>query len=400
MKPSQCLLYFFQLAALIIFCIQCRTAIHKYLSNQTVVSITNERFQDIEELFLKVWLCPQTAFNETVGKNHGFYYVHDWYFGSPMLIQNQILFNWVGKQNLSLEEIKAQLFPTDFTRVEVTRHLKYPNDGIGDNIFQDPLDGEFLPDAGLCKVMDGSRYFSFYFRDKNNYKIFISDRKFSSFCSIPQTSFSGDPIENELNEHTKFYTLRLEITDHNKQAGDCMDYGPGNEFESHAACERHQLVVKFQELLGCVVPWVPSNNPCSKTLAETTVWQEYNELLHDIFHRSTKKTGCEFAACLKPCRQLKVLSKLTEQQRAKSSRNVYLEFDHNVKILKHEIAYGMFELIVDVGSSLGLWLGLTFIGMLDGIGKILSLFKRKTYNKWKAARITKRQAKIIIPDVE
>ena len=39
-----------------------------------------------------------------------------------------------------------------------------------------------------------------------------------------------------------------------------------------------------------------------------------------------------------------------------------LYFESTVKITKHIIAYGIFDLIVEIGSSLGLWIGPSALG--------------------------------------
>ena len=42
-----------------------------------------------------------------------------------------------------------------------------------------------------------------------------------------------------------------------------------------------------------------------------------------------------------------------------------LSFPREVKVTKHERTYGLPELVVDMGSSLGFWIGLAVVGVLD-----------------------------------
>ena len=46
---------------------------------------------------------------------------------------------------------------------------------------------------------------------------------------------------------------------------------------------------------------------------------------------------------------------------------IYTRFDPEVTMTRHDWAYGTFELVVDIGSSLGLWIGISFLGIFDHV---------------------------------
>ena len=48
-----------------------------------------------------------------------------------------------------------------------------------------------------------------------------------------------------------------------------------------------------------------------------------------------------------------------------------LESQNNVVILKDVYSYDLFNLVVDLGSALGLWLGLSALSIFDNILEIL-----------------------------
>ena len=55
-------------------------------------------------------------------------------------------------------------------------------------------------------------------------------------------------------------------------------------------------------------------------------------------------------------------------------KRLEIHFVPRIKVTQHAIAYGLFELVVDVGSSLGLWLGLSFLGVWhEGVRMVVGL---------------------------
>ena len=44
---------------------------------------------------------------------------------------------------------------------------------------------------------------------------------------------------------------------------------------------------------------------------------------------------------------------------------ILLNFNRQVKATRYLPAYGLFDLVVEVGSSLGLWIGLSGLGLYD-----------------------------------
>ena len=332
----------------------------------------------MRDISFKLWLCNQDSFNGTRGKDHGISNLYSWFHGIPTPAGNKIQLDWVGKHNLSMADIKDQLFKNDFSKVVVKR-TRLGHKSKADARFDHLSSETFLLDSGLCRVLDVSNYIRFRFTDNNEYKIFVSEVKQSSLCGIAETSMSGDFILSNLYDSTKFYTLRLEITEYNQKAGECQEYA-GHD-ANHADCEAEWFKAKFTSMLGCVVPWLPSSRPCTRTLVENQTISAYSQLIESMVHKSFLKTGCSLPACPQPCQGVKIHSRLTQTTHSRKLRQVSLEFDPSVKVTRYVMAYGSFELIVDVGSSLGLWIGLTFIGLFDGFRDIVQLIVKKAGNR-------------------
>ena len=75
----------------------------------------------------------------------------------------------------------------------------------------------------------------------------------------------------------------------------------------------------------------------------------------------------ESQSCTKPCREIKAISTLKRSVKAEfwDDNKINLNFKKTVKVTRYQKAYGVFELVVDVGSSLGLWIGLSVLGVFD-----------------------------------
>ena len=104
---------------------------------------------------------------------------------------------------------------------------------------------------------------------------------------------------------------------------------------------------------------------CNISHPEKSVFLEFQEFSEQIVNSLFTSSGCKIPECPQPCTEIKVHSELTYLLQAWPISGIQINLDPKVKIVTHRVVYGMFELIVDVGSSLGLWIGLSFLGIYD-----------------------------------
>ena len=104
-----------------------------------------------------------------------------------------------------------------------------------------------------------------------------------------------------------------------------------------------------------------------------------NNTKHKVFKRMIRKiqTNIQYFrvnehphTCLKPCQELKAHSSLINsghmgKWNMSKKHSLYLQLSPQVKVKKHHEAYDVFDLVVEVGSSLGLWIGLSALGVFD-----------------------------------
>ena len=123
---------------------------------------------------------------------------------------------------------------------------------------------------------------------------------------------------------------------------------------------------------------------------------EFRSVLAGVKHTVINGFGSlkpTLSTCLPPCKQVVAKPKFIAAGELNANQSfVGLYFDSKiVKRLIHP-AYGLTDLIVEIGSSLGLWLGLSAIGIFDAaalafgklakwLGKSLGQCGRETRNK-------------------
>ena len=145
-------------------------------------------------------------------------------------------------------------------------------------------------------------------------------------------------------------------------------------------------------MLDCIVPWlVARDHPgtCKGRVKLTKDnYLKYYETIDEIFRTRAFRIMEESKACLKPCTEILVKSKLKCNRKETNPydgfliQEISLHLQKTVKVTKFVKAYGLFDLVVEVGSSLGLWIGLSALGLLDFIMEkaflILNNLKRIT----------------------
>ena len=110
---------------------------------------------------------------------------------------------------------------------------------------------------------------------------------------------------------------------------------------------------------------------------KTLIKDEYFNLLHGLEVKF-------FKSCLPPCLTMKLKSSL----RGRFSNNLNEAFieiiiNDEINVNKDVYAYDMFSLIVDLGSALGLWLGLSALSIFDFLLDFYQDTKGKSFFKMK-----------------
>ena len=286
--------------------------------------------------------------------------------------------SWEGNNSMPYKELTNHVYPSAYkTYMDITgnpsENWKFPRNGrsLGKGLSE-----IFTAFDGTCVRVEinatkniPSGPFNAQILSFDDVQIFLADPKASLYYKINTDSMTGDTLESEKGSQ-KSYLVDFEEIHWMEESGECTIYGEGAEFRSLADCVANEQEKIFKPLLGCQVPWLAAPDDPDICKGRVPLTYEKNQnFVSEIRSVSTniKKmmVADQFRTCLKPCQELKAHSKLRSKEQGELMQMTVLSFQRRVKVTKYIKAYGMFDLVVEAGSSLGLWIGLSAIGVFD-----------------------------------
>ena len=135
--------------------------------------------------------------------------------------------------------------------------------------------------------------------------------------------------------------------------------------------------------LGCMVPWMSSlKHHCTGLIQRLPRHESLVNYLRSIIIESYRDHGIHSTLCLPPCTIRSVHSTFLKSYPKPNypGNQIYLNFQPEIVVQKVVPAYGIGALLVEVGSCLGLWLGLSVMGVYEVLvtaaWHLLQLFSR------------------------
>ena len=338
----------YHFAVLSIFLIQSKQSLDKYLAYPVIIQKSFTNINMIEKPDIQV--CYHSFFDYEKAAEHGYSWRSKFLTG---LLPNSTTPSWRGKNgNSTFQEIQHLIYEKDFSKVNVSK----PNEPI------------YIFGKGFClQVKEFGNYLIVTTKEKN-LKVYLvhksTDERLTSDKENPYSQVKFGATSNSTFDF-KAMTLVYHVKDNTIFEGTtCVDYR--KQEESFGDCNYNALAAHFHDIYGCYPPWmeigskniceidVPSNNVNAKTLDDT--FKEMNSLHVGIQLDIMKQ-------CLPPCYQVHV--KWNEKEHVqnwigKAWLNIY-DDTNNVPISKAVYSFDIFTLIVELGSALGLWLGINML---------------------------------------
>ena len=97
----------------------------------------------------------------------------------------------------------------------------------------------------------------------------------------------------------------------------------------------------------------------------TNVKAIFDDKMEDLWTSFVTNQQFEYKACKLPCREITVNVKKGAAFQTDQYDFIELRMAPQVHILQERPSYGVFDLVVEVGSALGLWIGLSILGVFD-----------------------------------
>ena len=309
-------------------------------------------------------MCKDAQFNYTRARSTGYEWATSYLSGQTV---NQSVLSWNGPVagNRSVWDTLKFIFKgNEDTDFNVYRDL---SDNLTGMYYE-----KFLIPIGLCQAFEGRLpgFMTISLPDSHMfiYNVHITDPAASTTFQLPYSLMSGDKIRIQPSETSSSTNFKIKITEESTQTddGSCTDY-PTPRHHSYADCIDAELQDKIVPSLGCMVPWMSEENPCSQPIPRLS---QHDHIVNWLMNISVKAFGnIEYGSdtCLPPCTRMSIqVSQAQILSRDKVGDNTFsLAFLENIEIKRIVLAYDATSLLVEVGSCLGLWLGLSVVGMYD-----------------------------------
>ncbi len=218
------------------------------------------------------------------------------------------------------------------------------------------LEEQLYPKFGYCfdvKNYSMTGTIVFRFNDITGVTFLLSDPSTKSYIQSDPNSHQGEVLQIDKSAAYSYY-IDLEI----HQLSETSNCNPQPEY-SYANCVDDFVSKDFMPSLGCIPPLLSDHDHCEENKSNVTNYIS-NYAQKYLSNVATKaETGCK-----KPCRQLKMKVTLKGQTSNQKAYGVF-NFNPKVKVLTELPNYNWFNFIIDIGSSLGTWAGLSAISLVD-----------------------------------
>ena len=327
------------------FCVQFKTAVVKLIAPPTVDS-TYERNITENDLPL-ITVCPENQVKLEKLRELGYEYLLEFLDGNTNCTGNTKCKSWGAHKNLSFNQVLREVY-TDGEKSTVTATY--------DNYTTKVV---YLAKFGFC--LEISRYdpcCSVEIDNLGNHslRVLITDRNSRSYFMVDIASHIGEELILQPN---KFTNIDVEVKTHTQCKSD-LNLVKDVDFYN---CVYDEIQKMFENSFGCIPPWLSSNNQCNKTYPRNqsdSVPNFYWDYLWPVYTLSNNKIE---AKCKNSCRKTKFYVHKRETIEDKGWSGAFVKISQKMVVTEKVVNYDLFQFIIDVGSSLGLWLGLSVLGL-------------------------------------
>ena len=362
-----------QVLAFGVFSFQMYNSMKKYIERPVIQQKSTIEYEKINKPI--IYVCQDVQFNNTVPRMHGYAGVEEFIAG---YIKHSHMITWKGKdKDMNFEkfkEISFNLHPnmTIKTRTRKEKSVKWI-DIETEKVFM-PFDGFCFRLKKVGKRMSISSLARTYF-------IFV-DPEEDNEIRIGNSANYGvfGPVTDN---YYQYFSYKVNIVLHNSNihhGKTCTDYAQLNT--SFAECYKKSMMKTLFQSYGCIPPWLSgmTNSTCENgTEVRESAVEDIDIIIDDIEQLLGGQDLKMQEKCLQPC--LKMSIKLKElvqtNNNIDSARVDFFIDDDDVLVETDMYGYDAFSLIVDLGSALGLWLGLSALSIYDSIIEFYNLLISK-----------------------
>ena len=343
------------------FCYQLNTATNNLIEPPKVISIYERNVED-DDIPL-ILICPTKQINhERLTELKYFGHLDAILYGKTYCQGYISCTTWGAHFNLTFSQVLAEVHDLD----KVGSVNTY---GTTDNLV-------FIPRYGMCKEISHFDITQEMFLDHTNAdmaRILVTDRNYRSYFMIDLASHIGTRVFMQTNK-IHYINVQIQVKLYCKK-----DEKPMKENDFQKCVDDKIMEVFQQNNIDCVPPWLSMNNQCNQTY-----WDYYGDFELEFYTDYVSKViTLSNIKVEEECRQsCKEITYLVSEREVMDNENedqswAFISFNQKVVVTEKVPNYDMFQYIIDVGSSLGLWLGLSVFGLHDMVVMALKFFKTR-----------------------
>ena len=340
-----------------IFLYQMQNSVHKYITAPVIQDKSTVNLVDIKQP--AIFVCSDENFDFHKAKAYGYQSYSDFVVGK--LADSSI--SWKGiNRDQQFKDLMQDILKNNFSDFKSER-------SEAANIFL--LNQGYCMEVGLTNLS----HIEEMFYNKRSSVAFLVDPSFLNSLLIFKMSkekMKFGPTKDEMFS-LSFYELSFKLYDASIHDGVfCTDYDKIHS--SYGKCVVDVLKAKLLDHFGCLPPWVPDNHGliCEDDKEVIKQPNHISKILQDdLFEILVGRKMKMIEDCLPPCQTLDVVIEQTYYlPNLPEHAKINLKAKENVDVYHDIYAYDEFSLVVDLGSALGLWLGLSVLSIVHGIAHL------------------------------
>ena len=226
-------------------------------------------------------------------------------------------------------------------------------------------------------LITGKKIFNVF----NMTKIFLTDKLLRTVPALDLSSHRGEPILMQ-NGSDKTYLVDIEkypFFDPYKP-DNCKNY----KTDEHEECVDEKLKDYRNELMHCRPPWLAKQNACLdmnwyrteniSSLLQLNAFAK-NELLRSTRSIINMENFDAKKECPVPCSMTRSNIRTGTKGNTLAGAEVRLVFEERIIYSENTFGYGPSDFLVDLGSSVGLWFGISVFALPDTCNVLFVYFK-------------------------
>ena len=327
------------------------------LMDQPVVDLT-ERFSiaDIDPLLITI--CPLEQWDYTELQQYGYYHEQNLLNGFNSLGTMA----WGAQYNLTFEELVSRVSKYNLSESD----MSIQNRKVWKNA---EYEIRFYPMHGYCYDLvnistSGELKIHTRYPQYQEAVVYITDKKLRTKNTVFAESHWGSKIILQKGLRQEF-VVKVEQLSHfdPRDPDDCKEYDP----DAYEKCIDDELQKVWKPMINCNPPWLSPKDQCDNMINVTVTQIEIDKMVNTgngIFQMTTYPAK---ESCTKPCTvtQPNIFFEYEGKAHYHLVSSLVLNFGNQVVYTSKKLAYGPSDFLIDMGSSLGLWFGLSVFGITD-----------------------------------